>query len=202
MAGFEVGYARISPISQSADLEAQAKDLAVAGCHRIFREEIVSSDPSRPQMNNALDVIGSGDTLVVTKLDRLARSMADLMDILARLKVKGAQLRVLALNLDTGTPQGELMVDMMRSIAQFERDLVIERQREGIAKAKIEGRFVGRAPTARRKTDEVMRLSEQGHKARAIANQLKISETSVFRILRAISSTEKTATADTTPNIQ
>src|SRR3546814_11163110 len=91
-------------------------------------------------------------TLIVTKLDRLARSVADLVAITEALRDKGVGLRVLSLNLDTATPTGKLMLNLLGSIAEFERELMLERQREGIAKAKAEGKYKGRAPTARAKT--------------------------------------------------
>ena len=89
--------------------------------------------------------------LIVTKLDRLARSVADMVAITAALRKKGVGLRILAMNLDTSTPTGKLMVNLLGSIAEFERELMLERQREGIAKAKAEGKYAGRQPTARHK---------------------------------------------------
>ncbi len=125
-----------------------------------------------------------GDTLVVTKLDRLARSMANLVEITAKLKAKGVELKVLALNLDTSTPTGKLMLNMLGSIAEFERELMLERQREGIAKAKAEGKYQGRAPTARRKAADVRRLRAEGKTVEAIVKELGVSRSSVFRALR------------------
>lgn len=179
-----VGYARTSTIDQVAGLEAQLRDLTGAGCERIFQEQVSSVDTKRPELERALDYVREGDTLVVTKLDRLARSMANLVDITGRLRAKGVELRVLALNLDTGTPTGKLMLNLMGSIAEFERELMLERQREGIAKAKAEGKYQGRAPTARRKADDVLRMKADGMTADAIAAALGVSRSSVFRILR------------------
>jgi len=129
--------------------------------------------------------VREGDTLVVTKLDRLARSMGHLVEITGGLKAKGVELKVLALNLDTSTPTGKLMLNLMGSIAEFERELMLERQREGIAKAKAEGKYKGRAPTARRKAVDVRRLRAEGKTVEAIVNELGISRSSVFRALRA-----------------
>ncbi len=184
MTATAVGYARTSTIEQLAGLEAQVRDLTAAGCLKVFQEQVSSVDTSRPELERVLDYVREGDTLVVTKLDRLARSMTNLMDIMGKLKAKGVELRVLALNLDTGTPHGKLMVNLLGSIAEFERDLMLERQREGIAKAKAEGKYQGRAPTARRKSDDVLRLKAGGVKPDEIAAQLKMSRSSVFRILR------------------
>jgi DNA invertase Pin-like site-specific DNA recombinase len=179
-----VGYARTSTVEQIAGLESQLRDLTSAGCERIFQEQVSSVDKQRPELERALDYVREGDTLVVTKLDRLARSMTNLVDITGKLKAKGVELRVLALNLDTSTPTGKLMLNLMGSIAEFERELMLERQREGIAKAKSDGKYQGRAPTARRKSDEVLRLKAEGKTADAIVAELGLSRSSVFRILR------------------
>jgi DNA invertase Pin-like site-specific DNA recombinase len=128
--------------------------------------------------------VRDGDTLIVTKLDRMARSVADLVRITEALKDKKVRLRILALNLDTGTPTGKLMLNLLGSIAEFEHELMLERQREGIAKAKAEGKYKGRAPTARRKAADVIRLKAEGRTGDAIAAELGIGRASVFRILR------------------
>lgn len=179
-----VGYARTSTTDQKAGLEAQLRDLKAAGCAKVFREELSSVATSRPELERALDYVREGDTLVVTKLDRLARSVADLVRITEALKEKEVALRILSLNLDTGTPTGKLMLNLLGSIAEFERELMLERQREGIAKAKAEGKYKGRAPTARQKATEVIRLRGAGRTAEAIAEELGIGRASVFRILR------------------
>lgn len=124
-----------------------------------------------------------GDTLAVLKLGRLARSTAHLLEITAALEAKGAALHVLDLNLDTKTPTGRLMLTMLGGIAQFEREIMLERQREGIAKAKAEGKYKGRAPTARAKVDDMRRLSDAGRTRREIAAELGVSERSVYRVL-------------------
>ena len=121
--------------------------------------------------------------MVVTKLDRLARSVSDLVKIKEKLEAKKVGLRVLAINLDTSTPTGKLMLNLLGSIAEFERELMLERQREGIAKAKAEGKYRGRQPTARRKSKEVLRLRAEGKSANDIKDALSISRASVFRIL-------------------
>lgn len=178
-----VGYARTSTTDQKAGLEAQLRDLGTAGCTKVFREELSSVANTRPQLQAALDWVREGDTLLVTKLDRLARSVADLVAITEALRVKGVGLRILAMNLDTTTPTGKLMLNLLGSIAEFERELMLERQREGIAKAKAEGKYVGRQPTARRQAGEVLRLKSEGKSAGDIVAALGISRASVFRIL-------------------
>lgn len=178
-----VGYARTSTTDQKAGLEAQLRDLEAAGCTKIFREELSSVATQRPQLETALEYVRHGDTMVVTKLDRLARSVSDLVGIQDRLAKKGVGLRILALNLDTTAPTGKLMVNLLGSIAEFERELMLERQREGIAKAKAEGKYAGRQPTARAKAADVMRLRAEGKSAGDIVAALGISRASVFRIL-------------------
>ena len=180
-----IGYARTSTTDQKAGLAAQLRDLKAAGCEEdnIFREELSSVVASRPQLDAALRHVRRGDVLVVTKLDRLARSVSDLVKIKDKLEAKKVGLRVLAMNLDTSTSTGKLMLNLLGSIAEFERELMLERQREGIAKAKAEGKYRGRQPTARRKSDEVLRLRAEGKSANDIKDALSISRASVFRIL-------------------
>ena len=177
-----VGYARTSTTEQAAGLEAQQRDLKASGCEELFEEQ-VSSVQRREELEKALKFVRKGDTLVVTKLDRLARSVPDLVKIMGRLEEKGASLRILAMNLDTNTPTGRLLINLVGSIAQFEREIMLERQREGIAKAKDEGKYKGRAKTARAKTDDVMALYKAGKGASEIAEEVGIGRASVYRIL-------------------
>jgi DNA invertase Pin-like site-specific DNA recombinase len=105
------------------------------------------------------------------------------MEILGQLEAKGVALRILSMGIDTNTPTGKLMLTILGGVAQFEREVMLERQREGIAKAKAEGKYKGRAPTARAKADEVMRLHEAGVGATEISKQLGIGRASVYRLL-------------------
>ena len=178
----KIGYARTSTIDQEAGFEAQLRDLGAAGCEKMFAEK-VSAVAHREQLALALDYCRSADVFVVTRFDRLARSVADLCQILAQLEAKGASLRVLNMNLDTATPTGKLILNMLGSIAQFERELTLERQREGIARAKAEGKYRGRKPTARAKADKVRELRHAGVRPAEIARQVGISRTSVYRVL-------------------
>lgn len=177
-----IGYARTSTVEQLAGFDAQVRDLKAAGCERLFTEQ-VSSVAQREQLEAALDFAREGDVLVVTKLDRLARSMGHLMDIVRLLERKGVGLQILAINLDTSTPTGKLMLTVFGGVAQFEREMMLERQREGIAKAKADGKYKGRAPTAMAKKDQILELKAQGVGATAIARQLGIGVTSVYRVL-------------------
>src|SRR6478672_5836813 len=153
----QVGYARSSTVDQEAGFQAQIRSLKAAGCEKVFAEQI-SSIAERAQLAAALEYAREGDTLVVTKLDRLARSVSHLVAIGERLKIKGVALKVLDQAIDTSNCTGRLMFNMLGAIAQFERGLMLERQREGIAKAKAEGKYRGRALTARAKASEIRRL--------------------------------------------
>ncbi|MGZ2382853.1 recombinase family protein [Rhizobium brockwellii] len=179
-----IGYARTSTVDQKAGFDAQLRDLKEHGCTKTFAEQ-VSSVAERAELERCLDYVREGDTLVVTKLDRLARSMHDLMSIIARLEKKDVSLRILAMNLDTGTPTGKLMLSVLGAVAQFEREMMLERQREGVAKAKAEGKYTGRQPTAQRQSDEVLKLKASGKTMAEIMTALDISESSYWRILRA-----------------
>ncbi|HEV2546053.1 MAG TPA: recombinase family protein [Stellaceae bacterium] len=178
----KVGYARTSTLDQTAGFEAQLKELEQAGCEKVFREQ-VSSVAHRAQLEAALDFIREGDVLTVCKLDRLARSTQHLLEIADGVKRKGAHLHVLNLGMDTSTATGKLLLTVIGAIGQFEREMMLERQREGIAKAKAEGRYKGRAPTARAKAVQAQALAKQGVGATSIAKQLRIGRASVYRIL-------------------
>jgi DNA invertase Pin-like site-specific DNA recombinase len=183
-----IGYARTSTTDQEAGLEAQVRDLGAAGCEKVFSERVSSIAAQRSQLADALEFVREGDTLVVAKPDRLARSVADLLAIVARLEGRGVALLVLSMGgqaVDTRTPTGKLMLTMLGAVAEFERGLMLERQREGIAKAKAEGRYKGRKPTARAKAAEVLEMHRQGIAVAEIARRLEIGPASAFRILRA-----------------
>ncbi len=177
----KIGYARTSTLDQQAGFEAQLKQLFGADCEKVFWEQ-VSSVGQREQLDAALDFVREGDTLVVTKLDRLARSTAHLLQIAEALTAKGANFKVLDLDLDTSTATGKLLFTMI-AIGEFERELMLERQREGIAKAKADGKYKGRKPTARAKSDQVLALTDDGVGATEIAKRLEIGRASVYRIL-------------------
>ena len=179
-----IGYARTSTTDQAASFDDQRKSLAKLGCDRVFAEQ-TSSVGDRPELNTALDFVRDGDTLVVTKLDRLARSVSHLCEIVRQLEAKGVSLRVMDMGLDSGTPTGRLMVNLLGSIGQFEREVMLERQKVGIAKAKAEGKYKGRKPTARLQAEDIKRLSGRGLGAVEIAKELGISRSSVYRGLEA-----------------
>ena len=189
MHGVLIGYGRTSTTEQHAGLEAQRRDLKAAGCRKVYEEQI-SSMKERPQLQAALDYARDGDTLVVTKLDRLARSARHLSDLVDALEAKGVALRILNFGgdaVDTRSATGRLMLNMFAAMAQFEREIMLERQREGIAKAKAEGKYRGRKPTARVKTEDAVRLFREGKRVAHIAKELGIGRGSVYRALQATS---------------
>lgn len=179
-----IGYARTSTIEQQAGFEAQRRELTAAGCAKIFEEQ-VSSIGDRPQLRACLDYLRDGDTLIVTKLDRLARDTRHLLEMVETLTVKGVTLRILSMNIDTSTATGKLMLTMLGGIAEFEREMMLERQREGIAKAKAEGKYKGRKPVAMSQTETIQKLASDGLTKAAIAQRLGISERSVYRGMKA-----------------
>jgi DNA invertase Pin-like site-specific DNA recombinase len=187
MQGVLIGYGRTSTTEQRAGLEAQLRDLQAAGCAKIFQEQ-VSSVADRSQLQAALDYAREGDTLVVTKLDRLARSARHLSELVDALEAKRVGLRILNFGgdaVDTRSATGRLMLNMFAAMAQFEREIMLERQREGIAKAKADGKYKGRKPTARAKAEDAVRLFRDGKKVAHIAKELGIGRGSVYRALEA-----------------
>jgi DNA invertase Pin-like site-specific DNA recombinase len=183
--GILIGYARTSTLEQQAGLDAQVRDLKAAGCKKLFSEQ-VSSVADRAKLNAALDYAREGDTLVVTKLDRLARSARHLLELVDALEAKGVTLRILNLGgdtVDTRGATGRLILNVFAAFAQFEREMMLERQREGIAKAKAEGKYKGRKPTARAKAADAIRLFKEGKRVAHIAKHLGVGRASVYRAL-------------------
>ncbi|AVP94960.1 recombinase family protein [Aeromonas rivipollensis] len=176
-----IGYARVSTTGQS--LEQQLA--ALAECEKVFQEKISGSKTDRPQLQAMLEFARSGDVLKVTKLDRLARNTRHLLEITEQLHAKGVTLQIQNLGIDTATPTGKLMLTMIGAIATFEREIMLERQAEGIALAKTKGVYKGRKPTAQLQARNVNVLYGQGMKKTDIAKTLNISQSSVYRILAA-----------------
>jgi|TARA_R100001132_G_C3274045_1_gene96122 DNA invertase Pin-like site-specific DNA recombinase len=177
------GYARVS--SEGQDLEIQVEVLKRAGCE-IVRSEKVSgtSKEGRSELQNIMDFVRSGDTLVVTRIDRLARSVKDLQEIVYELRSKGVSLKATEQPIDTGTPAGKAFLDMLGVFAEFETSLRKERQMEGIAKAKVKGVYKGRKPSI--DFDAVTELRDKGLGATAIAKELGIGRASVYRLEKSL----------------
>jgi DNA invertase Pin-like site-specific DNA recombinase len=174
------GYARVSTTDQ--DLSIQKDALQAAGCSVIRAEKMTGTTrEGRGELATLMDFIREGDTLVVTRIDRLARSVGDLQDIVRTIKGKGASLRAIEQPIDTSTAAGKCFLDMLGVFAEFETNLRRERQMEGIAKAKAAGVYKGRKPSISPQT--VQELKEQGVGATEIARRLKIGRASVYRVL-------------------
>lgn len=168
-----VGYARVSSVGQS--LEVQLEKLANAGCEKIYQEKRSGTDANRPELEKALDYVREGDVFVFTKIDRLARSTLHFANIMERLKQNDVTVRVLDQSIDTSTPAGKFMLDMLAAVAEFETAIRHERQMEGIAKAKADGKVFGRKPLSEDTKKEVQRLRADGVSFNRIAKQLGIS---------------------------
>jgi DNA invertase Pin-like site-specific DNA recombinase len=177
------GYARVSTTDQSLTIQVEA--LEKAGCARdhIWEEKRSGTTRAgRDQLDKLLSaVLRQGDTLLVTRIDRLARSIGDLQDIVRGLKAKGVSLRATEQPIDTSTAAGKAFLDMLGVFAEFETNLRKERQAEGIAKAKADGVYKGRKPTI--DPAKVRELRATGMGATEIAKELKVGRASVYRVL-------------------
>lgn len=175
------GYARVSTRDQN--LDAQLDALQGAGAERIFSDKISGATTDRPELDRLLDQLRSDDVIIVTKYDRLARSLKDLLAIVERIQTKGGGFRSLAEDIDTTTPAGRLIFHVFASIAQFERERISERTKEGLDAARRRGRIGGRPPalSAEQKT-EVRRLRDVDERPLAeIARLFGVSERTVKR---------------------
>jgi len=176
-----LGYARVSTKDQN--LDGQRDALAAAGAERIFADTITGTARARPELDRMLRELRDGDVIVVTKYDRLARSLKDLLEIVDLIQAQGAGFRSLGEDIDTTSPAGRLVFHVFASIAQFERERIVERTREGLEAAKKRGRVGGRPPalsTAQR--DEVRRMrDEEGRRLSEIAQLFRVSVKTVRR---------------------
>lgn len=177
----DIGYARVSSTGQS--LEVQQDQLSAAGCEKVFAEKRSgTSMTGRQALEDAIEFAREGDTLIVTRLDRLARSGSDLQNIVTRLNAKGVGFRCLQQGaVDTTTGMGKLVLGILGAVAEFEADIRKERQLEGIAKAKEAGVYKGRKPSVNVEAVKALKLSGKG--PAEIAKELGIGRASVYRAL-------------------
>lgn len=182
-AGSRIGYARVSTLDQDPTLQLDALDTAC--CIRIFTEHASGATRDRPQLTAALEYLRSGDTLVVWRLDRLGRSLSHLVATMGDLNARGVELISLTEAIDTNTATGRLVFHMAGAFAQFERDLIAERTRAGLASAAQRGRHPGR-PTVMTPTKIAAAkvMLEAGQSQRAIAEVLGVSHTSLGRAMK------------------
>lgn len=178
-----VGYARVSSVGQALDVQEAA--LLEAGCDKVFAEKRSgTTQEGREELRRALEYVREGDTFVVTRIDRLARSVTDLSEVVAVLTAKGVSFRALQQGeFDTTAATGRLFLTMLGAFAEFETNLRRERQMEGIAKAKAEGRYKGRPVTVDK--DAIRRLHGEGVKPTQIAQKLRVARSTVYEALKA-----------------
>lgn len=177
-----IGYARVSTTGQT--LDAQRDQLASVPCDRVFKETVSGARADRPELRKALESVQEGDVLVVTRLDRLARSTRDLLDIVHAIEGKGARLRSIADPwADTTTPSGKLILTVLGGLAEFERSLIRDHTAEGRARARSAGRHLGRPfKLTPHQRQEVLRLRAEGQDNAVIARLLGVSRSTISRI--------------------
>jgi DNA invertase Pin-like site-specific DNA recombinase len=178
-----IGYARVSTNEQ--DTTAQTSALKTAGCERIFREKATGGRWNRPELHRLLDHLRKGDVLVVWKLDRLSRSLRDVLTIMERIQEEKAGFRSLTEAIDTTTPAGRMMMQMIGSFAEFERAMLRERTRAGLEAARKEGRIGGRRPKLLpQQQAEVVKMVTKGKKTAADAARLfNVHPATISRLL-------------------
>ena len=176
-----IGYARVSTDEQSLDSQTDA--LSEAGAEKVFSDRVSGSKRARPELDRMLEQLRDGVVVTVTKYDRLARSLKDLLEIVETIRGRGAGFRSLAEDIDTTTPAGRLVFHVFASIAQFERERISERTKEGLASARRRGRIGGRPPALSvAQKDEVRRMRDEEHRSiPEIARLFKVSERTVRR---------------------
>jgi DNA invertase Pin-like site-specific DNA recombinase len=176
-----VGYARVSTDDQ--DCALQIATLKHLGCRKIYADRISGRRRDRAQLEACLDYVREGDVLAITRVDRLGRSLADLIRIAEDLRQREVSLYITQQNIDTATPMGQMFYAMLGVFAEFEYHLKRERQVEGIARAKAAGRYKGRKPLGATRIAEIRRMRADGLQPAAIARQLRVGRTSVYKYL-------------------
>jgi DNA invertase Pin-like site-specific DNA recombinase len=177
--------ARVSTDGQHISADAQVRQLKTAGCEKVFRDIASGAKTDRAQLRRLLDSLAAGDVVMVTRLDRLARSTRDLLNTLAAITGKQAGFRSLADTwADTTTPHGRLMLAVLGGLAEFERDLIRTRTSEGRARAKARGQSLGRKPklTPHQKREAICRRDEHGETVREIARSYNVSASTISRL--------------------
>lgn len=174
-----VGYARVSTTGQN--LESQLN--ALTDCEIVFQEKQSGAKKEREELKRMLEYVREGDTIIVTKLCRLARNTRHLLEIVELLDSKSVSLQVINLGIDTASPTGRLMITLIGAIATFERELLLERQAEGITIAKAKGKYKGRKAIGLAKRNEVLKLIGNGMGKREISEKLSVSKSTIYRVL-------------------
>ena len=182
-----IGYARVS--TQDQNLELQLEALRQAGCQKVFEDQVSGTRVERPGLAKAREMLREGDTLVVWKLDRLGRRVKQLVDLVGELQQQGVQFKSLTDAIDTGTPSGRFFFHVMASLAEMERDLIVERTRAGLEVARQLGRKGGRKPKmTASKIESARKLLASGMPPRDVAQNLGVSVPTLYRWLPASAS--------------
>lgn len=178
-----IGYARVSTVEQNVGLQLDA--LKTAGVERVFVDEGVSgSVSSRPELDKCMEVLRSGDTLVVWRLDRLARSLRNLLELVESLSDRGIHLRSLTESIDTSSASGRLVLSVFGALAEFERSLIIERTQAGLAAARLRGAKIGRpAAMSAGQVEQARTLVGAGHRVPEVARTLGVGRSTLYRVL-------------------
>ncbi|MCQ9351900.1 recombinase family protein [Corynebacterium sp. 153RC1] len=182
-----IGYARVSTARQEQSLDTQRDALVAVGCdpNRIYSDTISGTKWQRPGLDQALDFARPDDTLVVTRLDRLGRSLVETVTTIADLAERGINVRVLEPALDTGRPADKVIINVMAALAEWERDLLVQRTREGVAHARAHGRVGGRRPKlTSEQVEKVVKLIDSGDSVTSVANAFGVSRSTISRAVR------------------
>lgn len=184
----KIGYARVSTKDQNLNLQKDA--LKKAGCEKIFSEQISGTKTERAKLDEMISQVRSGDVIVVWKLDRLGRSLRDLVNLISKFQEMGVGFKSLQDNIDTTTPTGKLTFHLFAALAEFERDIISDRTKAGLASARVRGRLGGRPKGLSKKAQDKARLAESLYKEKnnsikEICDYLNISKPTLYRYLRS-----------------
>lgn len=189
-----IGYARVSTRGQGDSLDTQEKILREQGCERVFRDTISGAKSSRPQFDDMLKMLREGDVVYATRLDRLGRTALDTLTTIAELGKRGVAVVLLRPEIDTRTKEGELMAEVMAHLAEFERDLLIERTREGLAAARARGHHGGRPRSITdAQRQQLVRMVIEGMGVKEAAQVIKISRSQAYAIVKEAREAEASA---------
>lgn len=182
----KIGYARTSTLDQNLELQLDA--LQQAGCEKIYQEKISSVKDHRPELENCLKALRQGDTLYIWRLDRLGRSLKDLINLVNQLQQLGCELVSIKENIDTSTPAGKLTFHLFASLAEFERELIKERTQAGIISARARGRMGGRPQKLKASEKAMIRqlMSDRQNSATAIAKQFGVSRATIYSVAKGV----------------
>lgn len=182
-----IGYCRVSTARQEQSLDTQRDALVAVGCdpNRIYSDTISGTKWQRPGLDQALDFARPGDTLVVTRLDRLGRNLADTVTTIADLAERDINVRVLEPSLDTSRPADKVVINVMASLAEWERDLLVQRTREGVAHARAQGRVAGPKPKLNlEQKKQIRQLHQSGESVSALSRSFGVSRQTIYRALK------------------